>query len=116
MAILLKMWICPIGEASAGEGLRLQHAQQACFLFDNPFISENMSKVLIAFPIDVSSNILAEKLLVENKNNQGRIACMSKKKKILGGGGLENNPVGQSPCFSYRQILYRGKFFQTTPL
>ena len=30
-AILLKGWIWPIGEASAGEGLRLQPAQQACF-------------------------------------------------------------------------------------
>ena len=29
--ILLKGWILPIGEASAGEGLRLQPAQQACF-------------------------------------------------------------------------------------
>ena len=29
-AILLKGWIRPIGEASAGEGLRLQPAQQAC--------------------------------------------------------------------------------------
>ena len=28
-AILLKGWIWPIGEASAGEGLRLQPAQQA---------------------------------------------------------------------------------------
>ena len=31
-AILLKGWIWPIGEASAGEGLRLQPAQQTCFL------------------------------------------------------------------------------------
>ena len=31
-AILLKGWIWPIGEASAGEGLRLQPAQQACSL------------------------------------------------------------------------------------
>ena len=31
MAILLKGWVWPIGEASAGEGLRLQPAQQACF-------------------------------------------------------------------------------------
>ena len=31
MAILLKGWIFPICEASAGEGLRLQPAQQACF-------------------------------------------------------------------------------------
>ena len=30
MAILLKGWILPICGASAGEGLRLQHAQQAC--------------------------------------------------------------------------------------
>ena len=30
-AILLKGWIWPIGEASEGEGLRLQPAQQACF-------------------------------------------------------------------------------------
>ena len=30
-AILLKGWIWPIGEASAGKGLRLQPAQQACF-------------------------------------------------------------------------------------
>ena len=29
-AILLKGWIWPIGEASAGEGLGLQPAQQAC--------------------------------------------------------------------------------------
>ena len=29
-AILLKEWIWPIGEASAGKGLRLQPAQQAC--------------------------------------------------------------------------------------
>ena len=29
-AILLKGWILPIGGASAGEGLRLQPAQQAC--------------------------------------------------------------------------------------
>ena len=29
-AILLKGWILPIGAASAGEGLRLQPAQQAC--------------------------------------------------------------------------------------
>ena len=28
--ILLKGWIWPIGEASAGEGLRLQPAHQAC--------------------------------------------------------------------------------------
>ena len=32
-AILLKGWIWPIGEASAGEGLRLQPAQQACFRY-----------------------------------------------------------------------------------
>ena len=25
-------WILPIGEASAGEGLRLQPAQQVCFM------------------------------------------------------------------------------------
>ena len=31
-AILLKGWIRPIGEASPGEGLRLQPAQQACFI------------------------------------------------------------------------------------
>ena len=31
-AILLKGWILPIGEASSGEGLRLQPAQQACFM------------------------------------------------------------------------------------
>ena len=31
-AILLKGWIWPIGEASTGEGLRLQPAQQACLL------------------------------------------------------------------------------------
>ena len=31
-AILLKGWIWPIGGASAGEGLLLQPAQQACFL------------------------------------------------------------------------------------
>ena len=30
--ILLKVWILPIGGASAGEGLRLQPAQQACFV------------------------------------------------------------------------------------
>ena len=30
MAILLKGWILPIGRASAGEGLRLRPAQQAC--------------------------------------------------------------------------------------
>ena len=30
-AILLKGWILPIGGASAGEGLRLQPAKQACF-------------------------------------------------------------------------------------
>ena len=30
-AILLKGWILPIGGASAGEGLRLQPSQQACF-------------------------------------------------------------------------------------
>ena len=30
-AILLKGCILPIGRASAGEGLRLQPAQQACF-------------------------------------------------------------------------------------
>ena len=29
--ILLKGWIFPIGGASAGEGLRLKPAQQACF-------------------------------------------------------------------------------------
>ena len=29
--ILLKGWIWPIGEASAGEDLRLQPAQQTCF-------------------------------------------------------------------------------------
>ena len=91
-----------------------------CFLFDNPFLSENMSKILIAFPVDVAANILAEKLLVENINNQGRIACISKIycRIFLGmaGGWLENNPVGQSLCFLYRQILYRGNIFQTTPL
>ena len=32
-AILLKGWIWPIGGASAGEGLRLQPAQQACLVF-----------------------------------------------------------------------------------
>ena len=32
MAILLRGCILPIGGASAGEGLRLQPAQQACFL------------------------------------------------------------------------------------
>ena len=37
-----------------------------------------MSKILLAFPIDVSASILAEKLLVENYNNQGRIAMYSK--------------------------------------
>ena len=31
MAILLKGWILPIGGGSAGEGLRLQPAQPACF-------------------------------------------------------------------------------------
>ena len=31
-AILQKGWIWPIGEASVGEGLRLQPAQQAFFL------------------------------------------------------------------------------------
>ena len=31
-AILLKGLILPIGEASAGEGMRLQPAQQACLL------------------------------------------------------------------------------------
>ena len=31
-AILLKGWILPIGGASAGEGLRLQSVQQACFI------------------------------------------------------------------------------------
>ena len=35
MAILLKGRIWPIGEASAGEGLRLQPMQQACF-FNSP--------------------------------------------------------------------------------
>ena len=30
-AILLKGWILPIDGASAGDGLRLQTAQQACF-------------------------------------------------------------------------------------
>jgi hypothetical protein len=30
-AILLKGWFLPIGGASAGEGLRLQPAQQACY-------------------------------------------------------------------------------------
>ena len=30
-AILLKGWILPIDGASLGEGLGLQHAQQACF-------------------------------------------------------------------------------------
>ena len=32
MAILLEGWILPIGGASSGEGLRLQPAQQACFI------------------------------------------------------------------------------------
>ena len=32
VAILLKGWILPIGEASVGKGLRLQPAQQACFI------------------------------------------------------------------------------------
>ena len=31
-AILLKVWILPIGGASAEEGLRRQPAQQACFV------------------------------------------------------------------------------------
>ena len=35
---LLKGWIWPIGEASAGEGLRLQPAQQAC-------LTENTKKL-----------------------------------------------------------------------
>ena len=30
--ILLKGWIWPSGKASVGEGLRLQPAQQACFV------------------------------------------------------------------------------------
>ena len=33
-AVLLKGWIWSIGEASAGEGLRLQPAQQACLPSD----------------------------------------------------------------------------------
>ena len=44
-AVLLKGWILPIGGASAGEGLRLQPAQQACssykhfyWFHPNPFI------------------------------------------------------------------------------
>ena len=38
-AILLKGWILPIGGASAGEGLRLQPVQQACFhLADSEYI------------------------------------------------------------------------------
>ena len=32
-AILMKGWILPTGGASVGEGLRLQPAQQACFIF-----------------------------------------------------------------------------------
>ena len=36
-AILLEGLIWPIGEASAGQGLRLQPAQQACFNHSWPF-------------------------------------------------------------------------------
>ena len=36
--ILLKGWILPIGEASVGEGLRLQPVQQAYFLSTRLFI------------------------------------------------------------------------------
>ena len=32
--ILMKGWILPISGASAGEGLRLQPAQQACFFIE----------------------------------------------------------------------------------
>ena len=50
-AILLKRWIWPIGEASAGEGLRLQPAQQACFLITDDivciFVSENNNSIII---------------------------------------------------------------------
>ena len=41
-AILLKGWIWPVGEASAGEGLRLQPAQQAC-LCSNSVSMVNLS-------------------------------------------------------------------------
>ena len=41
MAILLKGWIWPIGEASAGQGLRLQPAQQA-YLFSLCFYSKKI--------------------------------------------------------------------------
>ena len=51
-AILLKGWIWPIGEASAGEGLCLQPAQQACFIRykkkeqDNDIIHLNVDCIL----------------------------------------------------------------------
>ena len=44
-AILLKGWILPIGGASAGEGLRLQPAQQACFFIkkkNNVVVNSNI--------------------------------------------------------------------------
>ena len=45
MAILLKGWILPIGGASAGEGLRLQPAQQACFKARRPYEEGILFKV-----------------------------------------------------------------------
>ena len=46
-AILLKGWILPIGGASAGEGLRLQPAQQACFIGFYNFLSFMSAQVFI---------------------------------------------------------------------
>ena len=46
-AILLKEWILPIGGASAGEGLRLQPAQQACLIkYNIPFLTFNIIESL----------------------------------------------------------------------
>ena len=42
-AILLKGWILPIGEASAGEGLRLQPAQQACLFHCHGYFATPIS-------------------------------------------------------------------------
>ena len=53
-AILLRGWILPIGAASAGEGLRLQRAQQACLYLillavDRVQVSDHTAANLLQF-------------------------------------------------------------------
>ena len=44
-------------------------------IFEILFLSDNMSKILVAYPVDASAAILAVDLLNQDINNEGRIAC-----------------------------------------